>query len=68
MLLLGITHGLIRVSSLDAGPQSARVRAEEVRTERKEPTGGNYSTVKNAQRLSAISSIRLSGRISVIDI
>ena len=32
MLLLGITHGLIRVSSLDAGPQSARVRAEEVRT------------------------------------
>jgi len=30
-------------------------------------TGGNYSTVKSAQRLSATSSIRPNGRVQIID-
>ena len=33
-----------------------------------ESYGGNYSTVKNAERLSATLSIRPSGRLQIIDV
>ena len=50
-------------------PQQARELAPEVLgTERRESYGGNYSTVKNAQRLSATLSIRPSGRLQIIDV
>jgi hypothetical protein len=39
MPLLDITHGLIRVSSLYASTQSARVRVEKVGTERRKDYG-----------------------------
>ena len=54
-------------ASLDAETQPARIRAGNFGTEGGKAKGGNYSTMSTL-RLSATSSIRLSGRISVIDI
>jgi hypothetical protein len=46
----------------------ARERAPELRGPKgAKSTGGNYSTVKSAQRLSATLSIRPSGRVKIID-
>jgi hypothetical protein len=46
---------------------SARLRASGFGTERRESYGGNYSTVKSAQRLSATLSTRPRGRMRAID-
>jgi hypothetical protein len=50
------------------GSQQARGRsARAFGADRRESYGGNYSTVKSAQRLSATLSIRPSGRVQIID-
>jgi hypothetical protein len=66
--LLGIT---VRIDSNRfsgcRNPASASSRRGTVGTERRESYGGDYSTVNNAQRLSATLSIRPRGRVQIID-
>jgi hypothetical protein len=51
------------------GSQQARGKsARAFGAEKRESYGGNYSTVKSAQRLRATLSIRASGRAQIIDI
>jgi hypothetical protein len=59
---------MARGSFLDARvPTSARTSARALGTEERESFGGNYSTVKSAQRLSATLSIRPRGRVQIVD-
>ena len=46
---------------------SAGTSARGCEDRKEESYGGNYSTVKSAQRLSATLSIRPSGRVQIID-
>jgi hypothetical protein len=58
----GIGNGLTEFSGY--GIQAS---ARALGTKKEEKSGGNYSTVNSAQRLSATLSIRPSGRVQIID-
>jgi hypothetical protein len=63
VLDMGRTSFGIRVAmSATTAPRASGLKKE------KENYGGNYSTVKSAQRLSATLSIRPRGRINIIDV
>jgi hypothetical protein len=63
----GIGNGLTEFSGYGI-KTSARASARALGTKKEEKSGGNYSTVKSAQRLSATLSIRPRGRLQIIDI
>ena len=58
---------IVRGSDLETKVALAGTSRRASRTKEEKDTGGNYSTVKSAQRLSATLSIRPRGRVQIID-
>ena len=67
MPLLGITVGMDPNRLLWVAKPSQREFAPGTLGPKEEKSGGDYSTVKSAQRLSATLSIRPRGRVQIID-